>query len=115
VIGPNHKIESWIVAHDCHFPKYDRRTFQAMLSLMHDIRPHGFIFGGDQFDNSEISRHNKGKPIYRERGSCKRNTVRFDAEILRRIESIIGKGDKIWIEGNHDFWTRQSLLRNIRN
>jgi hypothetical protein len=104
-----HQVQRWVIAHDLHFPKYDRGTFLAMLDLMRDIRPHGFIFGGDQFDNAEISHHNKGKPIYQERGSYKRNTDRFDAEILHPLEAVMGKRDKVWIEGNHDDWSRQFI------
>jgi hypothetical protein len=108
----NPKVERWVIGHDLHFPKYDRRTFLAMFALMRDIRPHGFIFGGDQFDNAEVSHHNKAKTIYHERGSYKRNTERFDAEILRPLESIIGKGEKVWIIGNHDDWERQLIEEN---
>jgi hypothetical protein len=40
-----------------------------MLALMCDIHPDGFIFGGNQLDNAEISHHNRNKPLYQERGS----------------------------------------------
>src|ERR1700721_2870564 len=88
-------MERWVIGHDLHFPKYDRPTFLSMLALMRDIRPHGFIFGGDQFDNAEISHH--------------KNTQRFDAEILRPLESIMGKGEKVYILGNHCDWERQFI------
>ena len=103
------KVERWVIGHDLHFPKYDRPTFLSMLALMRDIRPHGFIFGGDQFDNAEISHHNKNKPLYQERGSYLKNTQRFDAEILRPLESIMGKGEKVYILGNHCDWERQFI------
>ncbi|MGA7401141.1 MAG: hypothetical protein WBW38_14035 [Candidatus Sulfotelmatobacter sp.] len=106
------QVYRWIVAHDLHFPQYDRPTFLSMLALMRDIRPSGFIFGGDQFDNGEISHHNKQKHIYHERGSYKKNIERFDAEILRPIESIMGDGEKVWIIGNHDDWERQLIEEN---
>jgi hypothetical protein len=57
---------------ELHFPKYDKPTFPAVRSLMRDIRPHGFIFGGDQFANAEISHHNQAKHLYKERGSYRR-------------------------------------------
>lgn len=101
--------ERWVVGHDLHFPRHDRQTVQAMLGLMRDIRPQGFIFGGDQFDNAEISHHNACKPLYQERGSYKRNTLRFDAEVLRPIEAIMATGEKVWIIGNHDDWERQFI------
>jgi len=103
------QVERWVVGHDLHFPKYDRPTFLSMLALMRDIRPHGFIFGGDQFDNAEISHHNKGKGLYKPRGSYKQNTDRFDADILRPIESVMAKGEMVWVTGNHDDWERQFI------
>jgi hypothetical protein len=103
------KVQRWIVAHDLHFPKYDRPTFLAMLALMRDIRPDGFIFGGDQCDNAEISHHNRNKPLYQERGSYKRNTERFDSDILLPIEAIMGQREKVWITGNHCDWERQFI------
>jgi len=101
------KVERWVVGHDLHFPRYDKPTFLAMLALMREIRPHGFIFGGDQCDNGEISHHNRNKPLYKERGSYKRNTERFDADIVKPIEAIMGDGEKVWVIGNHDFWETQ--------
>jgi hypothetical protein len=83
-----------------------------MLAFMRDIRPHGFVFAGDMFDNAEISHHNNAKGIYHERGSYKRNTERFDAEILRPIEAIMGRREKVWIVGNHDDWERQFIEEN---
>jgi hypothetical protein len=95
-----------------HLPKYDRPTFLAMLALMRDIRPHGFIFGGDQFDNAEISHHNKAKHIHKKRGSYKGNLEHFDAEILRPLESIMANREKVWIIGSHDDWERQLIEEN---
>jgi hypothetical protein len=91
------------------FPKYDRPTFLAMLAFMRDIQPHGFIFGGDQCDNAELSHHNRNKPLYKERGSYKRNTERFDRDIMQPVEAIIGEREKVWIVGNHCDWERQFI------
>ena len=102
-------VQRWVVGHDLHFPQYDRPTFRAMLALMRDIRPHGFIFGGDQFDNAEISHHNSAKPIYKERGSYKSNLEHFDRDILKPIESIMRPGEMVWVIGNHDDWERQFI------
>src|ERR1700756_1132178 len=103
------EVRRWVIGHHLHSPKYDRPTFLSMLALMRDIRPHGFIFGGDQFDNAEISHPNKNKPLYQERGSYKRTTERFDRDILRPIEAAMGKGEKVWLTGNHDDWERQLI------
>lgn len=75
-----------------------------MLELVKDIKPHGFIFGGDQFDNAEISHHNTNKPLYKERRGYLKNQEDFDEKILNPLEKALGLCDKRWLIGNHDFW-----------
>lgn len=94
----------YVAGYDLHYPKYDAKTFNAMLAFIKETKPDGFIFGGDQFDNAEISHHNRRKPLYKPAGSYARNTQRFDAEILRPIEGALGTANRTWIVGNHDFW-----------
>jgi Calcineurin-like phosphoesterase len=92
----------WIVGADLHFPKVSWPTFNVMVKVIADIKPDGFVFQGDQFDNEEISHHNAKKPIYKPQGSYKKNTDKFDAEILKPLEKALGKAEKVWITGNHD-------------
>jgi len=96
------KLETWIWCHDLHYPKYDKPTWDAMMEFIKDVKPTGFGFGGDQFDNQEISHHTKGKPFYRERASFQRNTTGFTREILEPLERSLGKSKRVWIIGNHD-------------
>jgi len=99
------KPEIWVAGYDLHFSKYHKPTFGAMMALIQDLKPAGFVFGGDQFDNAEISHHNRRKPLYKPPGSYKRNTERFDVEILQPIERGVPKGTNlVWIVGNHDYW-----------
>lgn len=95
-------VKRYVVGADLHFPKVDWPTFNAMLAVIKDIKPDGFIFQGDQFDNEEISHHTKGKPLYRERGAYKRNTEQFMERILTPLEAVLGRAEKTWIVGNHD-------------
>ncbi len=101
--------EIWVAGYDLHFPKYDAPTFNAMLSFIADVKPKGFIFGGDQMDNAEISHHNRRKPLYKPVGAYARNTRRFDEEILRPLESRLGRAEKVWITGNHDHWEHEFI------
>lgn len=103
------QIKTWVVGHDLHFPQYSKETFDAMLAFIKDVKPAGFIFGGDQFNNDEISHHTKNKPFYRERASFKRNTDNFDKSILGPLERALGKVPKVWIIGNHDDWEHQLI------
>jgi hypothetical protein len=102
-----------VVGYDLHFPKYSESTFNAMMELIDDIKPELFIFGGDQFDNAEISHHNRRKPLYKPTGSYKRNTERFNTTILQPLEKSLGpKADKTWIIGNHDHWEHEFIEGN---
>lgn len=103
------KLETWVIAHDLHYPEYSKPTWSAMMEFIKDAKPTGFIFGGDQFNNEEISHHTKGKPFYRERASYKRNTTGFTHEILEPLERSLGKSERVWIIGNHDDWEHELI------
>lgn len=95
----------WVAAYDLHYPKYDKKTFLAMLAFIKRYRAKiaGFIFGGDQFDNEVISHHTKGKPLYRVPGGFKRDEDGFKDNILVPLESALGNGPtRVWITGNHE-------------
>lgn len=101
-------VKRYIVAADLHFPKVDWPTWEAMIEFVKDVKPQGFIFQGDQFDNEEISHHNANKPYYKERRSYLRNQKDFDARILRDLDVVLPKKcEKTWIIGNHDDWEFQ--------
>jgi hypothetical protein len=96
------KLKTYVVGHDLHYPAYSEKTWNAMLEFIKYVKPQGFIFGGDQFDNNEISHHTKGKPFYRERASFQKNTTGFTREILEPLERSLGHAERTWIVGNHD-------------
>ncbi len=96
-------VKRYVVMHDLHYPKVDWPTWKAMLALIQDIKPDGFVSGGDQFDNEEISHHTKHKPLYRERGAYKKHTDGFERDILKPLEAVLPKHcEKTYIIGNHD-------------
>lgn len=102
------KVQRYIVGADLHFPKLHRPTFEAMMEFIRDIKPNGFIFQGDQFDNEEISHHNSNKPYYKERRSYLRNQEAFEETILSPLEAALPRGaSRTWIVGNHDDWEFQ--------
>jgi hypothetical protein len=100
--------ELWVAVFDLHYPQVHWPTWKAIMEFCDKNKVTGFIFGGDQFDNAEISHHNRNKPIFKERASYRRNTDGFDKNILREVEKRV-KGDKVWIIGNHDDWERQLI------
>lgn len=102
------KVKRYVVGADLHFPKVSWSTFEAMLEYIKDIKPTGFVFQGDQFDNEEISHHNNNKPFYKERRSYLRNQEDFAERILTPLEQALPRNaDRTWIVGNHDDWEFQ--------
>jgi predicted phosphodiesterase len=98
----------WVAAFDYHSPNVDWPTHKALLSFLSKNKVRGFIFGGDQNDNEEISHHNKKKFLLRVPGSYARNTASFNDRVLEPIERLLPRtASRVWIEGNHDDWENQ--------
>ena len=93
---------TWCVFHDLHYPLVNWPTWNAAINFIGTNNIAGFIFGGDQFDNVEISHHTKGKPFFRELGAYRRHTEGFRSKILAAIDDLMGLKPKIWITGNHE-------------
>lgn len=110
------KAGLYVLAFDIHFPKFHKPSFNAMMDFMGRNKIAGFVFGGDQLDNAEISHFNKKKIIFREPGLYAKNTKGFEDNILTPIEKILPKDAlKVWIGGNHcgpGGWERQLVEEN---
>src|SRR6266704_3582410 len=103
----------WVGVWDVHYPHIHRPTWNAALDFIDKNQENiaGFLFGGDQFDNAEISHHTSGKPLLRPPGSFARNTRGFDTLLTDLEERLPSKAEKVWIEGNHDAWIDQLIER----
>jgi hypothetical protein len=107
------KTKLVIAVFDLHYPTINAETWAIILEFIRDNKVDGFVFGGDQFDNSAISHHNKLKLLYRVPGQFNRDTEGFRRHILEPLEKALGpKAWRIWIEGNHDHWERQLIEEN---
>jgi len=101
---------TYIFAPDWHYPLVHQPTKAALFDFLRRNSVKGFIFGGDQHDNAEISHHNRRKIVYKEPGAYERNTVGFDQDILTPIEQLLPpRAIKVWIKGNHEDWENQLL------
>jgi hypothetical protein len=113
------KTKLWVAVYDLHHPKYDKPTWNCVLDFISKNKLDGFIFGGDENDNEEISHHNADKPIFHAVGSYKRNTDNFEKEILTPLEKLLPKNCiKVIITGNHtrfeqDFIEKHPQLQGI--
>lgn len=96
-----------VVLADIHWPKTNKKTLGAAFSFIKRNPVDAVIKLGDQFDNEEISHHNKKKIIFKERGKYKKCTESYEKEVLIPVEVASPKAEHIWIEGNHDFWERE--------
>lgn len=100
--------ELYWVGVDGHWPKTDKKTLDVSLKFIESIKPKGVILAGDQFDNEELSHHNRNKPFYKERRAYQKNEQSFDEQFLKPLEQAAGKkAEKTWIIGNHDDWEFQ--------
>lgn len=99
---------TYIAAHDLHYPHYNAPTWNSLLDFMSKCDTlQGFVFGGDQFDNANISPHTRTKPLLRTRAGYLEDERGFIHDILEPLEKCLGKRDRVWIEGNHDNWETQ--------
>jgi predicted phosphodiesterase len=102
------KARTWMVIGDIHWPETDMDTMSIALQIADDIELDGYVWLGDQFDNSVISHHNAGKGLLKVKGAYAKEQKSFDEQILKPVESRLGTSAKrIWIKGNHDDWERQ--------
>jgi predicted phosphodiesterase len=92
----------WLILHDLHYPLVNWPAWNAALDFLSQNEITGFIFGGDQFDNAEISHHTKGKPLFRERGAYDKNTNGFRIKILDVVDKLLIGKEKVYIIGNHE-------------
>lgn len=103
----------WVTVFDLHVPFIHRPTWDATLDFIRknpkDIA--GFLFGGDQASNDEISHHTVGKVLLRPPGSYKRNTE-YLRKLLDDVEAVLPKeAERVWCIGNHDAWEDQLIER----
>lgn len=101
----------WVCLFDLHVPLHHKPTFNAVIDFIekNQDKVKGFLFGGDQSDNMEISHHTAGKPLYRPTGSYKRNTQLLDA-IIKRVEGALPEeAERCYIRGNHCHWENQLI------
>jgi predicted phosphodiesterase len=104
------RVKRAVVAHDLHYPDYSKPTFETMLEVIKEIKPDVFIFGGDQFQNDEISHHNAKKPLYKPRRAYLNNQEKFDELVLKPIERALANAcERVWVVGNHDFWEHEFI------
>jgi len=108
----NQSCQTWVAFYDLHYPKWDKDTFGALTHFLSENKVAGFIFGGDQMDNEEISHHTKNKPYYREKASYVKNEQGFERDILTPLEKLLKGAKKIFIRGNHDDWEFQFIEEN---
>lgn len=98
----NNGSKIWCVAHDLHYPLTNWPAFKALCDFLSQNKVDGFTFGGDQLDLNCISHHTEGKGLYRLPGSYLKDVKGFDIKILRPIEKLIGKCERIYHIGNHE-------------
>lgn len=103
-LSKSRKSKIWVCVYDLHWPITHMPTWRAVLQFVKENHDsiEGFLFGGDEFHNEQISHFTKGRPLLRETGSYLDETRTFDAKILKPLEKLLPKhAKKVVITGNH--------------
>lgn len=103
----------WVCLFDLHSPLIHKPTLNAVMDFVkrNPKKIAGFLFGGDQVDNAEISHHNSNKPFYKPTGSYKKNTDSLDRTITEIEKILPAETERVYVLGNHDDWERQLVER----
>ena len=83
---------------------HDSRAWNTVLKFAAEFKPNVWIFGGDMLDCGVISHHNHGKPGATEGLKLIADAVEGRKIFIEPVEEIVGKGDLVYIIGNHEDW-----------
>src|SRR6266403_389667 len=98
-----HKVKTYVVLADIHYPKYHKPTLNAVLDFLEKNKVDGLVYQGDQLDLECISHHTKNKPLYRLRNGFIKDVEGFEKNVLLPIEKRLKKDtERYWIDGNHE-------------
>jgi predicted phosphodiesterase len=99
----NSKPRMWVVMSDLHTPEHDRPSVAAVFDFIARNRKsiHGLILLGDALDNESISHHTAHLPGLRKHGGFQADIDLFSREILDRVDDLLPKAEKVFVEGNH--------------
>ena len=98
-----HKVKTYVVLADIHYPKYHKPTLNAVLDFLEKNKVDGLVYQGDQLDLECISHHTKNKPLYRLRNGFIKDVEGFEKDVLLPIERRLKKdAERYWIDGNHE-------------
>lgn len=95
-------------------PTHDQKLFNVVMSFVKDFKPDIFIDGGDGFQMSPISRHNKNKPrLIETKYPLKKE---YDLGLRYQIEPMeqaVGSNcKKVMLKGNHEHWAELLVDEN---
>ena len=107
------KIRKAILLPDIHYPEHSKSSMNLVKKFIKDFKPDEIIYQGDNLDMDVISHWNKDKKRKVELKRLKNDYDGFDRDILKPIESLVGKKTKfVWLNGNHEDWANQYLDKN---
>lgn len=107
----NKMIRRIILLPDIHYPNQDKRSMNAVFKFIKEFKPHSIALIGDALEMSAVNRWKmeKGSKKFFEAKRLKEEYDGFDEEILKPIEKICKKSEKIYMGGNHEHWINDVL------
>lgn len=83
---------------------HDQRLFNNALEFVKDFQPDIVVDGGDGFNMSSVSRHNRGKPRLTEGFSLKKEYDYAYRYQIQPLEEATPRAQHIMLKGNHEYW-----------
>ena len=97
-----------IVWPDSHDPYHDIRARTLLFEFCGYAKPDFHIHIGDLMNCASVSRHNQGNMLVRVKNPIEQDFESADT-FWKTLELINPKADKVWIEGNHEYWLKMYL------
>jgi hypothetical protein len=92
------KYDKFVMMTDFHVPYHDNNVLKLCLDIIKEIKPDKLILGGDIMDFYSVSKYDKNP----ERANQLQDEIDLGYSVLYDIRKATGKGEIIYLEGNHE-------------
>lgn len=83
---------------------HDQKLFNSVLAFIKDFQPDILVDGGDGFNMSSVSRHNRGKPRLTEGFSLKQEYDHAQRYQIGPLVEATPNARRVMLKGNHEYW-----------
>jgi UDP-2,3-diacylglucosamine pyrophosphatase LpxH len=98
-----------VIGGDVHYPRQDKKVWQAFLTFITRLKPNLTIINGDTSDLDSISSFDRNPAKC---GQLQDELQDFQAAIVAPLRKAVGQKDIIFTEGNHEDRLRRYTWKN---